>query len=121
MPTPPNASSANADSLTDKTALKAAANSQFIDQAGQAILAAEAEGRYFVVLTTFKDCDILGLQTYFIGLGYAVSYPDLLNPNLSPFNPAELFGADWNNYWNRNSNFPHLKNPVRIKLDWSLI
>lgn len=120
MPTPPNASAANADSLTDLTALQAAANAEFIDQAGTAIDNAISQGLYHVVLTTFQNCNILDLQTYFIGLGYEVSYPDELNPSLSPFNPAELFGEDWDDFWNRGAHFPHLSNPVRIKLIWKL-
>lgn len=120
MPTPPNSTTANADSLAERTALESAANSQFISQAAQAIDNATAQGLYRVVLTTFKNCNILDLQTYFIGLGYEVDYPDLLNPNLSPFNPAELFGQDWDNFWNRGGQFPHLNNPVRMRLEWKL-
>lgn len=120
MPTPPNSTTANADSLAEKTALQTAANNQFIDQAGQAIANAIDQGMYWVVLTTFQNCNILNLQTYFIGLGYEVSYPDLLNPNVSPWNPAELFGESWDDFWNKGRHFPHLDNPVRMKLIWKI-
>lgn len=121
MPTPPNQVTANAESLAAKTALQAAANAEFISQAADAIANATSQGLYWVVLTTFENCNILNLQTYFLGLGYHVFYPDLLNPNLSPCNPAELFGECWNDYWNRGRHFPHLgKDPVRIKLEWKI-
>lgn len=120
MPTPPDSSTAKAESLAAKTALQTAANNEFIDQATQAIANATSQGLYWVVLTTFLNCNIQNLQTYFIGLGYEVEYIDARNPNLSPFNPAELFGEDWNEYWNRGGLPPHLTNPVRIKLIWKL-
>lgn len=120
MSTPPNSTTANAESLAAKTALQTAANSEFIDQANYAIENATAQGLYRVVLTTFLNCNVLDLQTYFIGLGYQVDYPDLLNPNLSPYNPAELFGECWNNYWSGGGMAAHLNNPVRIRLEWKI-
>lgn len=114
----PNSVASNAASLAQKTALQAAANAQFISQTEIAIANAIDQGLYWVVLTTFEHCKILDLQTYYLSLGYHVWYPDLLNPNLNPWNPSELFGDCWVDYWNRGRHFPHLENPVRIKLTW---
>lgn len=120
MPTPPISSVANADSLAERTALEAVANAQFIDQSAIAIENAIAQGKYWVVLTTFENCNILNLQNYYKGLGYCVIYPDRLNPNVNPWNPAELFGQDYFDYWNHGGWPPNMGNPVRIRLEWQI-
>lgn len=120
MSTPPNSSTANADSLAQLTALQAAANALFIDQANTAIENAINEGKYWIVLTSFQNCNLLDLQTYFVGLGYQVQYPDMLNPNLTPQNPAQLFGQDLVDFWDNGGQVQHLSNPLRIKLLWQI-
>jgi hypothetical protein len=117
--TPPSAIDAQAASALAKLMLQMEADTQFISQAAQAITNAENQGTFFVVLTTFENCNIMYLQNYLISLGYTISYPQFGNPNISPFNPAQLFGWAWNNYWNNNEivNQPY-RNPVRMKIVW---
>jgi len=120
MATPPLASAAKATSDTDLAALVTAANNQFIDQATQAIANATALGKFEVFLTTFDPCDLNVLTQYFIGLGYAVAFPDFVAAQGSQ--PAQLFGPDFAAYFN-NQLLPfntQPKNPTRMGLSWRL-
>lgn len=116
MATPPNRDTANTDALADLAALQAAANANFIDQAGQAIDNAVALGQIQVFLTTFENVDIETIHNYFLGLGYIVGFPDAFTLRGQP---AELFGESLEEFWDRNSLPPMLTNPTRILLDWS--
>jgi hypothetical protein len=113
MSTPDTAAQANANSIAAMTELQTAANNEFIAQAAQAIANAEALGIYYVVLTTFKNCNIINLQNYFQGLGYLVSYPySLIANSPQPVQTYEDYGANAVQY--------PLINPTKIRLDWNL-
>ena len=119
MATPPLASDAQAATIAARIILQAQADGQFLSQAAQAITNAEDQGVYFVVLTTFENCNIRTLQAYLQSLGYVISYPEFQNPNLSPWNPAQLFGWAWDNYWNNNEVVDQpIRNPARMKMSW---
>jgi hypothetical protein len=120
MSTPPSASVAHALSTYDRQMLEAKANNSFMNQAGEAILNAIDQGLFWVVLTTFESCEVTFLQLFFEGLGFRVTYPDGLNPNLNPYNPAQLFGWALVNYWARNG-AEKKRNPVRLRLEWVII
>lgn len=118
MALPPNSTTAYANSLASLTTIQTAADDLFISDAAEAIAQANALGKYFVVLTTTKDCNILAIQTYFTGLGYHLFYLDLPNPSLA-HQPAELFGQFWFCYWSNNCVPPYVRNPQRIRISWN--
>lgn len=119
MPTTPTASAAQASSLASLTTLQTAADNTFIADANAQIATANTLGKYFITLTTTIYCNIVNIQNYFRNLGYNVIYLDMPNPNLNPFNPAELFGAYYFAYW-QGSGVPFgVHNPQRIMLTWN--
>lgn len=121
MPVPPNAATANATSVADRTALQAAANANFISDSALAIANATSQGLFSVTLTTNENCNIVTLQTYFIGLGYQVAYPDRWNQDPQWWwGPAGLFGFWWDQYWLRDGIPPWARNPVRMKIIWAI-
>lgn len=120
MATPPSRNTANTNATAAKATLQSDADSRFISDAGDAILSAISFGKLSVTLSTFDNCDLQALHDYFVGLGYAVSYPGLaMLPGSQPafLQPAELFGIFWAEFWAGN-NVPHLHNPVRLTLSW---
>lgn len=117
MATPISATTANTNSNANKAALQVSADASFLDQASQAINNAVSLGKFFVVLTSFENCNLIYLQNYFIGLGYRVSYPDPHNPN-QIIGPAQLFGNALVSFFENGGTPTPLKNPVRIRLDW---
>lgn len=119
MATPPNKSLANTNATTALNILLAAADQLFIDNAATAILEAISQGKYLVTLNTFENCDLRVLHDYFVGLGYAVSYPGLnMYPGAQPFQPMELFGIFWIQFWENWPFTPVIINPARVTLSW---
>jgi hypothetical protein len=119
MATPPSAITANANSTTDINALQAVANNQFISQSAQAINNAIAQGLFFVVLTTFKNCNIVDLINYYHGIGYQVILPDVHYQNAYDEAPYSFFGVDYYQWLTNSYVFGQLQNPVRIRLQWN--
>lgn len=119
--TPPNASLALTETETDRTALEAAANQQFIDQATVAIEQAISNGQVVAYLTTFENCNLMMLGTYFQNLGYSIILPDYFP--LNGGQPAELFGPSYVAYWENQLLYLHgrrLRNPTRIGFSWAI-
>lgn len=118
---PPSSSEALAASNASQLSLQAYADSVFISETADAIANAVAQGLFSVVLTTFQDCSISNIQAYLLHLGYTISYPDFGNPNLSPNNPAQLFGQAYVDFWANNKiiNQPSI-NPARMKIEWAV-
>lgn len=118
LQTPPNKSTANASTLTDLTALQTAANNLFIDQATLVINQQIAEGKYLAYVTTFENCDINALVTYFNGLGYGVSFPDQFKISGTQGQAAELFGPAFQLFWQNGGLPANLVNPIRLAISW---
>lgn len=123
MATPPNRNTANTNAQTALDALQSAADASFVSDAGDAILQAIALGHFLVTLTTDKNCNLQVIHDYFVALGYAVAYPGLgMKAGPQPFQPdglfqpADLFGVFWFQYW--QNHVPNLHNPCRITLSW---
>lgn len=113
------ASTAQTDSDAALAALKAADNANFIVDADKQITDAIALGKSEISATTFGDCDILDIFNYYANLGYHIEFPDLIQGQ--KFQPADLFGEFWIEFWN-NTLIPHNQmNPVRIIIRWDLI
>ena len=110
----PFATTANANSAANLATLQMAAFDEFMFYATDAIENAELQGKKFVVLTTFQYCNIENIQTFFISLGYAISYPDEINPDNPLYEPYEDYGVN-------GIPLPRLINPVRMKLDWTIV
>lgn len=123
MATPPNRNTANTNAQTAKDAITLAADNQFISDAGDAILAAIAQGKFMVTLHTAKGVDVPTVHDYLTNLGYQVAYPGLgMKAGPQPFQPsgvfqpADLFGQLWIDFW--NGNVPRLDNPLRMTISW---
>lgn len=117
MATPPSRSTAQANAVINHEALENADNQLFIQSAGDAILAAISLGKFEITLTTFEGCSIKDIHNYFVALGYTVTYPGLgMLPGARTYQPAELFGLAWNEYW--GSFAPHIESPARVTLSW---
>jgi hypothetical protein len=106
------ASAALAAQKAQKAALTAADNALFIADADKQIRAAIALDVSFVSATTFGDVNPHDIYKYYTNLGYDVDFPDLIQGQR--FQPADLFGEFWLEYWNHTllPNFP--KGPIRI-------
>lgn len=99
-----------------KAAEEAAANSRFLDLLAPLVDTAAANGDMQVVVHTFVPMDLQAVATTLRDLGYKVSFIDSLRLN---FNPSELFGELWDNYWYNGGYIPRdVKNPTRIKIGW---
>jgi len=120
MATPPTAISANSQSNTDITALQAIANTQFISQSAQAINNAINMGLFFVVLTTFKNCNLTNLINYYHGLGYQVILPDVHYQNSYDNAPYSFYGVDYYDWLTNNYVFGSILNPTRLRIEWNL-
>lgn len=118
MATPPNKSAANASTIADLAALQSAANTQFIDQAAQVINSQISMGLFVAYVTTFENCDINALVTYFQGLGYGVFFPDQFKITGTQGQPTELFGPSWEQFWANGGLPANLTNPVRLAITW---
>lgn len=118
MAIPPNALTAQTDSQTELTALQLAANTLFIDQAALVISNQIDQGLFVAYVTTFEDCDINALVTYFVGLGYGVFFPDQFKITGTQGQPAELFGPSWEQFWANGGLPPDMRNPVRMAIVW---
>jgi hypothetical protein len=118
MPTPPLASVAKTDSEADLTALKDAANQNFINDAIVAIAQANANGQFEVFMTTHEYCDVRYLAKYFQNLGYSINFPEY--PWTHGGQPAELFGQAYIDYWEFQLTYMvrDMKNPIRIGFGW---
>ena len=120
MSLPPNGSSANSNSNSNITALQAVANAQFIIQSAQAIQNAINQGLFFVVVTTFQNCNLTNLINYYHGLGYQVVLPDVHYQNGYDETPYSFYGQDYYAWLTGSYVFSQLVNPVRIRLGWTL-
>lgn len=119
MATPPNRSTANTNALAQLATIQSAADQIFIDGATAAILSAIAQGKLEVTVTSFEDCNLQTLHDYFVSFGYDVSYPGLgMKPGPAPFQPAELFGMLWDQFWANFQMQPPLQNPTQVTLAW---
>jgi|ERR1035437_5577741 hypothetical protein len=110
------ASTALTDQKAAHEALEAADNALFIADADRQILAAIALGRADISMTTFGHVSPHGIWKYYSNLGYNINFPDLIQGQA--FQPVDLFGEFWINYWNHTLLPPFSKNPVRIVINW---
>jgi hypothetical protein len=118
MPLPPSAIGANTNTINDIQRLQAIANNQFIYQSYQAINNAVAQGLFFVVLTTFLNCNLVNLINYFRALGYTVILPDVHYQNAGDNAPYSFYGVDYYQWLTNSYIFGQLQNPVRLRLEW---
>lgn len=109
----PNKATVNATTTADKAAIVAAANDQFIADADLAIASAAELGKFKVSLIPSVNVDIATIVEYYTNLGYAVG-----SPTYPPYQPAQLFGYFWVNYWNGVRNYFSSKN-TRIIISWN--
>jgi hypothetical protein len=107
---------ARAEQNVVKTALTAADNALFIADADRQILAAIALGKADISMTTFGHVNPHDIWKYYANLGYNINFPDLIQGQA--FQPVDLFGEFWINYWNHTLLPPFSKNPVRIVINW---
>lgn len=112
------ASTANSDSDAAKAVLVAADNSKFIGMVDAQILLAIAEGKSFVSATTFGYVHPKDIWAYYANLGYFVRFPDLIQGQR--FQPADLFGEFWDDFWGGIFVPPFPKGPIRIVINWDL-
>lgn len=115
---PPSAINANAKATQDISNLQSVANNQFIYQATPAINNAVAMGLYFVVLTTFENCNLVNLINYFRALGYTVILPDVHYQSAGDNAPYSFYGVDYYQWLTNSYIFGQLQNPVRLRLEW---
>lgn len=120
MATPPSAITANTNSTADITVLQAVANTQFISQSAQAINNAIDQGLFFVVLTTFLNCNIVNLFNYYRGLGYQVILPDVHYQVAGDNAPYSFYGVDYYHWLTHSYILGQLQNPTRLRLEWNL-
>jgi len=118
MPLPPSAIGANTNTNNDILRLQAIANNQFIYQSYQAINNAVAQGLFFVVLTTFLNCNLVNLINYFRALGYTVILPDVHYQVAGDNAPYSFYGVDYYQWLTNSYIFGQLQNPVRLRLEW---
>jgi hypothetical protein len=111
------AATAQTDSKTADAALVATANANFIAAVDAQIVQAIALGKFQVSATTFVNVHPRVIAQYYSNLGYWVQFPDLVQgPN---FQPADLFGEYWVDFWN-NTLFPFFgSKPARMVIGWS--
>lgn len=110
------ASTAITDSDAAILALVTADNAKFIADVDQQILDAIDLGKYEVSATTFGYVNPHDIYTYYLNLGYMVTFPDLIEGQA--FQPADLFGQFWIDYWNHTLLPRCAKNPVRMLVFW---
>ncbi len=111
------ASAALAAQKEAEDALVAAANAKFIVDADQQIQAAIAQGRTEISITAFGYVKPHDIFKYYTNLGYNVDFPDFRQGDA--FQPVDLFGQFWIEYWNHTLLPPFAKNPVRILINWA--
>ena len=100
-----------------EAALVAAANSNFIIDADNQIQAAIALGRTEISITAANHVDPHDIFKYYTNLGYNVDFPDFRQGDA--FQPVDLFGQFWIEYWNHTLLPPYARNPVRIIINWA--
>ena len=111
------AKTALAEQRAVETALVAADNALFIADADRQIQAAIALGKKEISMTTFGHVRPRDIFKYYTNLSYNVNFPDLIQGQA--FQPVDLFGEFWINYWNHTLLPPHVKTPVRILINWA--
>jgi hypothetical protein len=106
------ASAALAAQKAAKTAQTAADNALFICDANKQIRDAIALGKFYISSTTFGSVNPRDIYQYYTALGYDVDFPDLIQGQR--FQPSDLFGEFWVNFWNHTLLPPFTKGPIRI-------
>jgi hypothetical protein len=107
-----SASAALAAQKAIKAALAVADNALFIADADRQILAAIALDKKFISITTFGEVNPHYIYKYYTNLGYDVDFPDLIQGQ--KFQPADLFGEFWLEYWEHTLLPSFHKGPIRI-------
>lgn len=110
------ATTAITDSDAALLALVTADNTKFIADVDQQILDAIDLGKFEVSATTFGYVNPHDIYVYYLNLGYMVTFPDLIHGQA--FQPADLFGQFWIDYWNHTILPRGAKNPVRMLIFW---
>lgn len=115
----PNASTVNATATTAQTAINSAADASWIADADAAVADAASRGMFMVRLHLTDGIDLQAIVAYYQALGYIVSAP--LPPNVG-MQPANLFGAFWQQFWTNPTFFFVLNGifiPREIYLSWT--
>ena len=120
MATPPTAFTANSNTTDDIAALQAIANTRFISMSTPAINSAINMGLQYVVLTTFLNCNLTNLLTYYHSLGYQVVLPDVHYQNSYDNAPYSFYGVDYYDWLTNNYIFGQIENPTRLRIMWNL-
>jgi len=107
---------ANTDATTAHDAIQAAANTNFYTLVDAQIQEAIAQGKFQVNCWTTEDVDLSTAFQYYADLGYAVSFPDY--PTNLDFQPAQMFGAFWEDFWANVIHTSQIKNPARMIIAW---
>lgn len=110
-----------AENNTDiaRAALVAADNAIFIADVDKQILDYIALGKKEISATTFGYVHIKDIYNYYTALGYHVDFPDLRQGH--KFQPADLFGQFWIEFWNHTLIPHHPRNPTRVLINWHLV
>jgi len=111
------ASAALAAQKAAEDALVAADNALFIADADNQIQAAIALGRTEISITAQRHVNPHDIYKYYTNLGYNVDFPDFRQG--TAFQPVDLFGQFWIEYWNHTLLPPFQKNPVRVIINWA--
>lgn len=111
------ASTALSEQEVAEAALVAADNARFIADADQQIQAAIALGKKEISMTTFGHVHPTDIFKYYANLGYNVDFPDLVQGQA--FQPVDLFGQFWVEFWNHTLFPGRPKGPTRILINWA--
>jgi hypothetical protein len=109
-------SQANSESQTAHDTILSEENQLFITTADGLIQQAIAQGKFQIDCVAQKEVGPHDIAAYYINLGYGVAFPEYNKNHV--FQPVNLFGEAWQQYWLNGLMPKPFHKPFRIIISW---